>query len=169
MKKSNRADRNRAYHVISQQQLPLKIRLRDILLTITTWGLALFVCWDFIAQLAYGALQELDTDPLTDFDWTVFINQLKISFVFSGTVIAFIGAWAISNFLLLLRTKALQGHRTEPLSLSREVAAYGCSADDVKVWRKEKIITVQIDNSGRICETFLERDKSQATSSPGTR
>ena len=146
----NRISRNQAYRIKTTGKLSFAIVIRDIMLTLIAWSVAIYFCGDFILQLTYGVLHEFDTDPLNDLDWLLFAKNLKISLLFSGTVLTFIFAWAISNLLLLRRTKDMAGHQTAPLQLKREVQAYGCSEDDVRLWRKEKILTVSIDDTGQI-------------------
>lgn len=150
-----RVARNRSYHVYSKEKLPLIIILRDILITLIAWGLTFYFCWDFLLHLTYGVLHELDTDPLNDLNWELFAKQLKISFLFSSSVLIFIGTWAIANVLLLLRTEKMAGFKSDPLPLSKEVLAYGCSVEDVKKWREQKVITASIDDTGVILEVSI--------------
>ena len=150
----NRVTRNKNYHLHSITPLPRMIIFRDLLLTSLAWGLALFLAWDFLQQTAMGLLHELDNDPLNDLDWKLFIEPLKISLFFSSTVIIFIVAWTINNLLLLMRTRKYKNRKTHPLQIHKEVQAYGCSEKAVRQWRKEKIITVSIDNQGQILETI---------------
>jgi poly-beta-1,6-N-acetyl-D-glucosamine biosynthesis protein PgaD len=155
----SRAERNRRYHIKSPGSLPLPIVLRDILLTLVAWGLALYFCWDFLSQLTFGIVYELDTNPLNDFDWPTFAKRLRISFVFSGTVLIFIFAWALSNIRLLRRTEESAGKQTEPLPLHQEAEAYGSNEDEIKQWRQKKIITLSINDLGHILhEVVPEKD-----------
>ena len=146
----NRISRNQKYRIESTGKLPLGIVVRDTVITTLAWSLALYLCTDFILQLSYGILHEFDTDPLNDLDWALFAKNLRISFFFSGSVLTFITAWTISNLLLLRRTQALAGRVVPPLKLEKEVEQYGCSADDVRQWRMKKILTIRIDDSGKI-------------------
>ncbi|BHH81905.1 poly-beta-1,6-N-acetyl-D-glucosamine biosynthesis protein PgaD [Desulforhopalus sp. 52FAK] len=146
----NRISRNQNYRIQSTKKLPLLIVLRDIVLTLLAWFLIIYLCGDFILQLTYGVLHEFDTDPLNDLDWALFAKNLRISFLFSGSVLTFITAWAISNLLLLRRTQRLEGINVPQLRLRKEVKSYGCSEEDVRKWRKEKIVTVSIDDTGQI-------------------
>lgn len=146
----NRISRNMKYRIQSTVRLPLVVILRDVVLTLLAWTLALYLCGDFILQLTYGILHEFDTDPLNDQDWALFAKNLKISFLFSGSVLTFITAWAVSNLLLLRKTQGLEGSDIPQLRLKKEVKAYGCSEEDARKWRKEKIITISIDDRGHI-------------------
>ena len=153
----NRVSRNKNYHLHSSAPLPRIIIARDLLITILAWGVALFLAWDFLQQVALGLFYELDNDPLNDMDWLLFIEPLKVSFLFSTTVLLFIVAWTIHNVLLLMRTRKYENRKTPPLRLHKEVRAYGCSEEAVRQWRKEKVLTVSIDNQGQILEvTSLE-------------
>ena len=155
----SRVARNKAYHIPSPERLPLKIVIRDVVLTLLAWALALYLCWDFLLQLTFGILHEFDTDPLNDLDWVQFSKQLRISFLFSGSVLIFLFAWALSNIRLLRRTKKMEGIQTERLPLEEEVQAYGCSASEVDLWRLKKIVTVAIDDSGQILKVDYEEEK----------
>ncbi len=146
----NRTNRNQGYHIKSSGRLPPQIILRDITLTLVAWGMALYFCWDFILHLSDGILYAINNDPLKEMKWEIFTQQLKLSFLFSGSIFAFIGAWAVSNLLLLRRTQGQEGQNVPPLKLNKEVDAYGCTEDDVRRWRNEKIITVCIDDKGQI-------------------
>lgn len=160
----NRISRNHRYHIQSTTRLPLPIVLRDITITLLAWSLAIFLCGEFILQLTYGILHEFDTDPLNDLDWPLFVKNLKISFLFSGSVLTFITAWAISNILLLWRTRGLAGRDVPPLRLKKEAKAYGCNEEDVTKWRRERIVTVNIDDTGQI----ISVDKGSTKSSDHT-
>lgn len=146
----SRAEKNRRYHITSSGNLPPLIVLRDILLTMMAWGLALYFCYDFLSQLFFGIMYEFDVNPLNDFDWATFTKRLRFSFVFSGSVLIFLFAWTLSNIRLLRRTEDLAGKQTEPLPLHQEVEAYGCNEDEVKRWRQKKIITLSINDVGHI-------------------
>ncbi len=153
----NRISRNQKYRIETTGKVPLPILLRDIVITLLIWSLAIYLCGDFILQLTYGILHEFDTDPLNDLDWALFAKNLKISFLFSGSVLTFITAWAISNLLLLRRTQGLEGRDVPQLRLKKEVNAYGCREDDVREWRKEKVITIGIDDTGQIISVQKKR------------
>lgn len=155
----SRITRNKAYHIPSPERLPLKIVIRDVLLTLLAWGLALYLCWDFLLQLTIGILNEFDTNPLNDLDWVQFSKNLRLSFLFSGSVLIFLLAWTLSNIRLLRRTQKMEGKQTEPLPLEKEVQAYGCSASEVALWRQKKVLTVAIDDSGQILEVDYEEGK----------
>lgn len=153
----NRVSRNKNYHLHSSTPLPKIITIRDLLITSLAWGMALFFAWDILQQVALGLFYELDNDPRNDLDWLLFIEPLKISLLFSSTVLLFIMAWTIHNLLLLMRTRKYENRKTPPLRLHKEVKAYGCSEEAVRKFRKEKILTVSIDNQGKILEvTALE-------------
>lgn len=160
----NRISKNQTYRIQSTKKLPLLIVFRDLVLTLLAWSLAIYLCGDFILQLTYGLLHEFDSDPLNDLDWALFAKNLRISFLFSGSVLTFIFAWAISNLLLLRRTQRLEGINVPQLKLKKEVEAYGCSEEDVRKWRKEKIVTVSIDDTGQILSVTEPSD----TKSPFT-
>jgi hypothetical protein len=119
------------------------------------WVLALYFCWDFLSQLTVGIVYELDTNPLNDFDWATFTKRLRISFLFSGTVLIFIFAWALSNIRLLRRTEGAAGMKTEPLPLDQEAEAYGCNEDEVRRWRQKKIITLSINDLGHVLHEVI--------------
>lgn len=145
-----RASRNERYHIQAVGNVPIRMVVRDVLLTCISWGLAIYFSWDFLFHLQLGILYEIDANPLNDYDWSFFARQLRISLLFSTSVLIFIGGWAVSNIYLLLRTRHLEGLKTEPLLLEEEVKAYGCDAESVKSWREEKVLTVSIDDEGNI-------------------
>lgn len=145
-----RDDRNKQYLTKPPKKIPLQIILRDILLTVLAWGFVVLFCGDLLAEIFWAIVFELDTDPINDADWHFLLKQLKVSLTFSGSVLAFIGAWTISNLLLLARTKKNKGKQTQPLPLSREVKAYGVTEEEVLLWREQRILTVSIDDKGHI-------------------
>lgn len=145
-----REDRNKRYLTKTPEKIPVGIIVRDIVLTVLAWGISLLFCGELLANIFWGVVFEFDTDPINNADWSFLFKQLKVSLVFSGTILAFIGAWAASNLLFLARTKTNQGKQTVPLPLSREVEAYGVTAEEVLLWREQKILTVSIDDKGHI-------------------
>lgn len=145
-----REDRNKQYLTKTPEKMPTRIILRDIILTVLAWGLAILFCGELLANIFWGIVFEFDTDPINDTDWNFLLEQLKVSLVFSGSILAFIGAWAVSNLLLLARTSMSHGKQTIPLPLSREIEAYGVTEEEVLLWREQQILTVSIDDKGHI-------------------
>ncbi len=145
-----RDDRNKQYLTKPPEKIPLLIILRDLFLTVLAWGFVVLFCGELLVEIFWAIVFELDTDPINDADWNFLLKQLKVSLVFSGSVLAFIGAWTISNLLLLARTKMNKGKQTKPLPLSREIEAYGVTEEEVLLWREQRILTVSIDDKGHI-------------------
>lgn len=156
----SRISRNQAYHIVASQRLPIKFIIRDVLLTAGAWSLVFFLGWDFLVELSQGIMREFDADPLNDLDWIEFSKQLRLSFLFAGSVVIFIIVWALNNLRLLRRSKHLDGRRTKPLRLEEEAQAYGCSAEEVRAWRKMRIVTVAIDDTGKVLRVDRNREKS---------
>lgn len=146
----SRAKRNKRYHIQPVGAVPAGMIVRDVLLTMVAWWLAIYLGWDLLVELTYGIVHEIDTDPLNDQDWEEFSRQIGISLFFSLSVLVFIGGWAVSNIYLMFKTQHLEGYKTEPLPLEEEVMAYSCDAESVKAWREEKVVTVSIDDEGNI-------------------
>lgn len=155
----SRISRNRAYQIHAAHGMPLKFVIRDILLTACAWCLILYLSWDFLTALSSGILREFDADPTNDLDWIEFSHQLRLSFLFAGTVVIFIMAWALQNLRLLRRSQHLEGRRTKPLKLEEEAHAYGCSAEEVRTWRKMKIVTVSVDDTGKIMKVDCNKQQ----------
>lgn len=146
----SRISRNQAYHIHASQRLPIAFVIRDILLTGLAWSLILYLGWDFLVELSSGIMREFDENPMNDLDWIEFSHQLRLSFLFTGSVVIFIMAWALHNLRLLRRSQHLEGRRTKPLRIDEEAKVYGCSAEEVRAWRKMKIVTVSVDDTGKI-------------------
>lgn len=153
-----RENRNKQYLTKTPEKIPAQIIVRDIVLTVLAWGIAILFCGELLKNIFWGIVLEFDSDPINDVDWNFLFNQLKVSLAFSGTVLAFIGAWAVSNLLFLARTKINQGKQTKPLPLSREILAYRVTEDEVLLWREQQILTVSIDDKGHILHANIPND-----------
>lgn len=143
----NRAER---YYLKAPQAIPLRIVVRDFLFTLLAWGIALWLCWDFLMVVSFGILHEFDSNPLNDFDWESFSKQLRVSFLFSSSVLIFLISWFIANILILRRTSKSANIQTPPLTLEKEVTAYGCTVKEVKEWRNYKILKMSVDDKGQV-------------------
>ena len=144
-----RSDLSR-YIIVSSKEIPLKFKIRDVLFTAAAWGFWFYICWDVLVMLEVGLLKELDLDPDNNMNWELFFNQLEISYTFSGLVIASLFGWAIANTILLARMIKSQATHVSPLSLQEQTKSYNCLTDEVKTWRKKRILTVSIDNAGNV-------------------
>ncbi len=138
------------YIIVSSKKIPLRFIIRDILFTVAAWGLWFYICWDVLVMLEVGLLNELDFNPDTEMNWELFLNQLGISYTFSGLVIAALFGWAIANTILVARMIKRQAKPVSPLSLEEQTKSYNCSADEVRTWRKRRILTVSIDDTGNV-------------------
>ncbi len=138
------------YIVVSSKKIPLRFIIRDILFTVVAWGFWFYICWDVLVMLEVGLLKELDFNPDTEMDWELFLNQLGISYTFSGLVIVVLFGWAIANTILVTRMIKRRVKHVSSLSLEEQTTSYNCSADEVRTWRKKHILTVNIDNVGNI-------------------
>lgn len=138
------------YHVVISEDLPTWIRVRDIVLTVMAWAFWFYICWDVIIMLELGLIREFDADPSNNMDWELLSKQLSVSYTFSGIVIAFLVLWGVFNTLLIAKMVKNRQTFVTPITLQEEASTYDCNAEDVALWRKEKIVTVSIDDIGRI-------------------
>lgn len=145
------------YHIQPASRIPLWHRVRDIILTLLAWALWVYICWDVFHLLEQGLVKEPDNNPGTVMDWQAFFRKLQISYIFSGAVLLFLVFWAISNSILLRRTEKRKGMRSELVTPTTEAEIYGCRESDIKRWRKEKILTISIDNTGKILSVKSSR------------
>jgi len=138
------------YIIVSSKKLPLRFIIRDILFTVAAWGFWFYICWDVLVMLEVGLLRELDLNSDAKMDWKLFFSQLGISYTFSGLVITILLGWAIANTILVTRMIKRRGKHVSPLSLEEQTSSYNCSAEEVRTWRKRRILTVSIDNAGNV-------------------
>lgn len=138
------------YIVEPPERLPLRFVVRDLLFTVAAWAFWFLICWDVIVHLGGGVLHAFDGDLANEFDWQLFVTQLKLSYTFSGSVIIFLFAWGVTNTMLVARTIQRHGMQVPPLSLADQATSYNCTSSQVRGWREQKIITVTIDNKGNI-------------------
>jgi poly-beta-1,6-N-acetyl-D-glucosamine biosynthesis protein PgaD len=138
------------YIIVSSKKIPLRFIIRDILFTVAAWGFWFYICWDVLVMLEVGLLRELDINSDAKMDWKLFFSQLEISYTFSGLVITTLLGWAIANTILVTRMIKRRGKDVSPLSLEEQTSSYNCSAEEVRTWRKRRILTVSIDNVGNV-------------------
>ena len=138
------------YMIVSSKEIPVRFRIRDIIFTAAAWGLWLYICLDVLGMMEVGLLKELDLNPENDMNWELFFKQLEISYTFSGTVIVFLLSWAVANTIILTRLIKHQGKYASPLSLEEQTKSYNCSANEVRTWRKTRLLTVSIDDLGNV-------------------
>lgn len=138
------------YIIVSSKKIPLRFIIRDIMFTVAVWGFWFYICWDVLVMLEVGLLKEFDLNPDTKMNWELFFNQLGISYTFSGLVITALLGWAIVNTILVTRMIKRRGKHVSPISLKEQTSLYNCSADEVRTWRKKRILTVSIDNAGNV-------------------
>ena len=144
-----RSDLNK-YIIVSSKKIPLRFIIRDILFTVAAWVFWFYICWDVLVMLEVGLLKELDLNPDTKMNWELFYNQLGISYTFSGLVITVLLGWAIANTILVTRMIKRRAKYVSSLSLEEQASSYNCSADEVRTWRKRRILTINIDNAGNV-------------------
>lgn len=138
------------YKVVSSKEIPARFRIRDIIFTTIAWGIWIYICWDVLVMMEVGLLKGLNLNPENDMNWELFFKQLEMSYTFSGTIIVFLFFWAIANTIVLSRMIKRQEKYTSPLSLEEQARAYNCLADEVRIWRETRLLTVSVDDFGNV-------------------
>lgn len=140
---------NRKYF-INSLNIPRRMKLRDVIITLLAWALWTWICWDMVQLIYLEIIHHLDDDPLNNLDLARLARQLQVSYLFSGSVILFLVAWAMVNLARLAKTQNVAWAETRPLDIEKEVHAYGCRVEDVIVWREAQVLEVAVDDSGMI-------------------
>lgn len=140
---------NRKYF-INSRNIPMRMMVRDVVITLLAWALWSWICWDMFQIIYLEILHYLDDDPVNNLDLARLVRQLQVSYLFSGSVIAFLIVWAMINLARLAKTKNMAWAETAPLDLEREVVVYGCTVKEVVSWREARVLEVGVDDSGKV-------------------
>lgn len=132
------------------------MKLRDVIFTLLAWTLWSWICWDMFQVIYLEIIHTLDDDPLNNLDLARISQQLKVSYIFSGSVILFLVVWAMINLARLARTINVAWVETVPLDIEKEVEVYGCSKADIALWREARVMQVAVDDTGRIESVELQ-------------
>ena len=131
------------------KNLPLLVRIRDVILTILVWLLYLYFMRDFfvitsdaISWTFHGFSSE-DSEYSLKIVATI-ISYLEIIFVMELVFVA----WSLYN---MLRFGKKRRRRARPVVTVEETAKmFHSSVEDVEVWQHAQTLTMHHDKAGRL-------------------
>jgi poly-beta-1,6-N-acetyl-D-glucosamine biosynthesis protein PgaD len=134
--------------LVGATNVPLAVRVRDIVLTLLVWATLVWLLRDAI-DLAVDWLRA-PMFVLTDAappDWTALRARLRTFAVVSAALVAWLVYWA------LVRRRRIQAVPPSPqppaLDAAAEAGALGLDPAEVVRWREWRVAVVEFDAAGR--------------------
>lgn len=146
---------NQKYVIESADNVPLLLRLRDIVLTILVWLLYIWFMrnfWSFIADFCVWVWNGFEnTDSYASFGLIhTFVAYFEVVLILSAL---FIG-WSIYNILRFGKMK--RRRFTTPVSTEELATKANVNIEDLETWHKSRILVMQHDKNGRLIEVIKQ-------------
>lgn len=151
-------------HFEAPEELTLRQRVRDSIITALLWGVYLYLWVPLISLVAWALGFEFAYDVMVRAGGAKGLVTILLQYtVVVSLIFAMFTVWSVSN---RLRFKDLnRRHRRDPVTLGAIAEYFRVSETDASTFRSRQIIHVGVDETGRpeIVATGFEHDDARDT------